>query len=255
MQIYRRLTQIKAISFDLDDTLYNNRPVMLVIEKKMNAYFAEKFATLLPELTFDTEQKFNSTFWSPYREQVVQAQPEITHDVVKIRYETYRLGFLAHNIAADVAEQEAQAGLDYFILLRSDFTVPQVTHDLLESLSKVFPIVSISNGNVDTKALGIDHYFQHIYHAGYQDYRNNKECEYLLKQKPATDMFDLVCQQLVIQPEQLLHVGDCGFADIYGALNAGCQTAYLPQYGIGKKLNQIPHIELTRVEDLSALLI
>ncbi|MBU2871712.1 HAD-IA family hydrolase [Colwellia sp. E2M01] len=254
MQIYRRLTQIKAISFDLDDTLYNNRPVMQVIETKMNAYFTEKFAILLPTLILKSDQTFNSNFWAPYRAQVVQAQPVITHDVVKIRFETYRLGFLAHNLSEEVAVQEAQAGLDYFIELRSDFSVPQVTHDLLESLGRVFPIVSISNGNVNTKTLGIDHYFQHIYHAGYQDYRANKECEYLLKQKPATDMFDLVCKQLAIQPSELLHVGDCGLADIYGALNAGCQTAYLPQYGIGKQLKQIPHIELGRVEELKALL-
>lgn len=254
MQIYRRLTQIKAVSFDLDDTLYSNRPVMLVIEEKMNAYFAGRFAELLPGMILIPDHKFNSHFWAPYREQAVKAQPDIDHDVVKVRYETYRLGLLAHNIPLEIAEQEAQAGLDYFILSRSDFTVPQITHDLLSSLSKVYPLVSISNGNVDTKALGIDHYFQHIYHAGYQNYSSNKECEYLLKQKPETDMFDLVCRQLAILPQELLHVGDCGFADIHGALNAGCQTAYLPQYGIGKKLNQIPHIELGKVEELMTLL-
>lgn len=254
MQIYRRLTQIKAISFDLDDTLYNNRPVMQVIEQKMNAYFAERFSILLPELTLASGQCFNRRFWAPHRQQLVQAQPDISHDVVKIRFETYKLGFIAHGLPAEIAEQEAQAGLDYFILLRSDFTVPQVSHHLLESLSKVYPLVAISNGNVDTKALGIDHYFQYRYHAGYQNYSTDKECEYLLKQKPETDMFDLVCKQLAILPQELLHVGDCGFADIFGALNAGCQTAYLPQYGIGKKLNQLPHIELGKVEELRVLL-
>ena len=251
MQIYRRLSQIKAISFDLDDTLYNNRPVMQAIEKKMVAYFTERFASLLPKL----KQNFNRHFWVPYRVQAINNQPDITHDVVKIRFETYRLGLLAHNISAEVAEQEAQAGLDYFILLRSDFLVPQASHNLLTSLSKVFPLVAISNGNVDTKALGIDHYFQHIYHAGFQYNSDDKESEYLLKQKPATDMFDLVCQQLAIQPAELLHVGDCGYADIHGALEAGCQTAYLPQYGVGKSLKQIPHIELREVSDLSQLLL
>ena len=37
MKFYRRLANIKAISFDLDDTLYSNRPVMVAIEKKMIA--------------------------------------------------------------------------------------------------------------------------------------------------------------------------------------------------------------------------
>lgn len=259
MQIYRRLTNVKAISFDLDDTLYNNRPVMQGIEKKMVSYFTEKFAILLsdlsPELLSQVKpQTFNGTFWAPYRQQAIKAHQNISHDVVKLRFETYRLGFLAHNLSAVAAIKEAQAGLDYFISLRSDFSVPKASHDLLASLSKAFPLVAISNGNVDTKALGIEHYFKHIYHAGFQTSESDNKSEHLLRQKPAADMFFLVCQQLDILPEQLLHVGDCGFADIHGALNAGCQTAWLPQYGVGKNLQQIPHIELARVSELSQLL-
>ncbi|MCJ8296888.1 MAG: HAD-IA family hydrolase [Colwellia sp.] len=259
MQIYRRLTEIKAISFDLDDTLYNNRPVMLAIEKQMVHYFTEKFATLLPdqatELVSEPKQVFNRRFWAPYRQQAIATTPELAHDVVRVRYEAYRLGLLAHSIPAAEAVKEAQAGLDYFISLRSDFSVPKASHHLLAALSKKFPLVAISNGNVDTKALGIDHYFQHIYHAGFQTSGTADESEYLLRQKPAADMFTLVCAQLAIPAEQLLHVGDCGFADIHGALNAGCQTAWLPQYGVGKALRQIPHIELVQVSELSQLLL
>ena len=263
MKIYRRLTTIKAISFDLDDTLYNNRPVMLSIEKKMVHYFTEKFATLLPdqaaelvpELVPEPKQIFNRRFWAPYRHQAIAATPELAHDVVRVRYETYRLGLLAHNIIEEVAAKEAQAGLDYFISLRSDFTVPKESHQLLAALSKQYPLVAISNGNIDTKALGIDHYFQHIYHAGFQSGYGDDKSELLLRQKPAPDMFTLVCTQLAIATEQLLHVGDCGFADIHGALNAGCQTAWLPQYGVGKALRQIPHIELVQVSELTQLLL
>ncbi len=258
MQFYRRLTAIKAISFDLDDTLYNNRPVMQAIEEKMVTYFTEKFATLLPDLAPDVAAEpkpiFNRRFWASYRQQAIELNSELSHDVVRVRYETYRLGFLAHNISAEEAHQQAQAGLDYFISLRSDFTVPKASHELLASLSKKFPLVAISNGNVNTKAIGIAHYFQHIYHAGFQTGGTSTESEHLLRQKPAADMFTLVCQQLNILPTELLHVGDCGYADIHGALNAGCQTAWLPHYGVGKALNQLPHIELNNVSQLQRLL-
>ena len=118
---------------------------------------------------------------------------------------------------------------------------------MLANLSERYPLVAISNGNVDTKTIGIDRYFQHVYHAGWQ------ADGALLKQKPAVDMFHLVCQQLAIKPEELLHVGDCGVADIHGALNAGCQTAYLPHYGVGKPLKQLPHIELSNLQELCSL--
>lgn len=252
MQFYRRLTAIKAISFDLDDTLYNNRPVMQAIEKKMLAYFKKVFAKVLSEV--EPKPVFNGNFWAPYRQQAIKANSELSHDVVRVRYETYRLGFLAHNFSAEEAKQQAQAGLDYFISLRSDFTVPEASHELLASLSKQFPLVAISNGNVDTKALGIAHYFQHIYHAGFQSDDGSTESEPLLRQKPAADMFTLVCQQLDLLAEELLHVGDCGYADIHGALNAGCQTAWLPHYGVGKSLKQLPHLELSNVSQLLGLL-
>jgi putative hydrolase of the HAD superfamily len=258
MQFYRRLTPVKAISFDLDDTLYNNRPIMQAIEKKMVSYFTEVFARLLPDISSDLlpepTQTFNRRFWAPYRQQAIKANAEISHDVVRLRFESYRLGLLANKVAVEEAKQQAQAALDYFIALRSDFTVPQESHDLLKSLSDKFPLVAISNGNVNTKALGIDHYFQHIYHAGFQVDDSLSAGEYLLRQKPAIDMFTAVCQQLGIRTEQLLHVGDCGYADIHGALNAGCQTAWLPLYGIGKKLQQLPHIELSQVTELKNLL-
>jgi len=258
MQFYRRLTAVKAISFDLDDTLYNNRPIMQAIEKKMLAYFTEKFANLLPEITTEQRLKskpiYNRRFWAPYRQQAIKANHELSHDVVILRFESYRLGLLAHNVPADEAVRQAQAAVDYFISLRSDFIVPKASHELLASLSKHFPLVAISNGNVNTKALGIDHYFRHIYHAGFQKGDGSTESEHLLKQKPATDMFHLVCQQLNILPEELLHIGDCGYADIHGALNAGCQTAWLPHYGVGKPLKQLPHLELSSVSQLRSLL-
>ena len=52
MRFYRRLQPFKAISFDLDDTLYNNTPVMAVTEAKMTSYFdsllsLEKYITQL----------------------------------------------------------------------------------------------------------------------------------------------------------------------------------------------------------------
>ena len=117
----------------------------------------------------------------------------------------------------------------------------------MENLSKKYRLVAISNGNVDTNALGISHYFQHIYHAGWQpDGR-------LLKQKPYHDMFDLACNDLGIASAQLLHVGDCGRADIQGALLAGCQTAWLSCYDVGKPLSLLPHIELTQLNQLERL--
>ncbi len=246
MKFSRRLTEIKAISFDLDDTLYSNKPVMLAIEKKMLAYFSG--LPVLKNTIPDQYKVLNQRFWSHFRRQALLKQSNLVHDVVQVRLNSYRLGFMSLGFTENIARQQAQAALDYFILLRSDFVVPKSSKQLLAKLSKKYPLIAISNGNVDTKALAIAQYFQYIYHAGWQADGT------LLKQKPNSDMFNLACQQLAIKPEQLLHVGDCGYSDIQGALQAGCQTAWLSCYDVGKPIAVLPHIELNKLSQLELLL-
>jgi len=249
MKFYRRLTQIKAISFDLDDTLYSNKPVMQSIEKKMIAYFSQLtiLKHSLNNCMPDHSKLLDVHFWSHFRRQAILKQPGLAHDVVQARLVSYQLGFKSLGLAENVAGQQAQAAVDYFIELRSDFTVPEQSTKLLANLSENYALIAISNGNVDTKVLGISQYFQHIYHAGWQTNGS------LLKQKPASDMFVLACQQLAIKPSQLLHVGDCGYADIQGALRAGCQAAWLPCYDVGKPIKVLPHIELNKLNLLEQL--
>lgn len=246
MKFYRHLTQIKAISFDLDDTLYSNKPVMQTIEQKMIAYFSG-LSCLNNALSDQQVALLDIPFWSRFRRQAILKQPDLAHDVVRVRLVTYQLGFISLGLTEADAQQQAQAALDYFVELRSNFTVPERSEKLLADLSEKFPLIAISNGNVDTKALGISKYFQQVYHAGWQSDGR------LLKQKPATDMFSLACQQLAIKPSQLLHVGDCGRADIQGALLAGCQAAWLSCYEVGKPITVLPHVELNEITQLELL--
>ena len=247
LKFHRRLSAIKAISFDLDDTLYSNKPVMMAIEKKMIAYFAKHLAAQQHKLP-KAFANFTMRYWYQFRRQAISKHPELSNDVVRVRLESYRLGLSSLGYSKEEAQKMAQAAVDYFIALRSDFSVPNASKELLAKLGKRYTLVAISNGNVDCHALGIADYFHHIYHAGWQ------KNEQLLKQKPSTDMFDLACQQLAIVPQQLLHVGDCGRSDIQGALRAGCQSAWLSCYDVGKPISVLPHLEITNISQLDILL-
>jgi putative hydrolase of the HAD superfamily len=231
MKFYHRLSAIKAISFDLDDTLYANGPIMVSAEKKMQQYFTEHFSKPL-----------TAKFWQPFRAQAIKAKPIIGHDVVALRLESYFLGCCSLGFSNEQAIKHAQQAMNHFSKVRSDFSLPEHTHQLLAQLKQRLPLVAITNGNVDTKAIGIDHHFNHVYYAV-----NG------IKQKPHKEMFDHACQQLNIRHNQLLHVGDCGHADIQGAINAGCQAAWLDNSGPGKRLSVLPHIQLTTVADLLIL--
>ena len=105
MKIYRRLQPVKAISFDLDDTLYSNYPVMMAANRGMAAYFAT-----VPALQQVLVQCQDANFWFFHRARVLKSQPELKHDVTALRIESYYLGFLALEFTPDQAKAAGNGG-------------------------------------------------------------------------------------------------------------------------------------------------
>lgn len=243
MRFYRRLQPFHAISFDLDDTLYSNKPIMLATEQKMVAYFNNVISDYAVDCGVDSSSSFDFRFWSPFRQQAIADKPELKHDIGLLRQQSYFLGALSLGMNRKDAQSFADLALCYFIEQRSNFTLPQHTHDFLSYLKSKRPLVAITNGNVDTDRIGIAPYFSHHFHASIEH-----------NLKPAPDMFDKTCLALQITPVQLLHVGDCGSNDVYGAIDAGCQSAWLNQYQVGKPLKLLPTLELENIEKLTNIL-
>ncbi|MGJ8691782.1 MAG: HAD-IA family hydrolase [Thalassotalea sp.] len=242
MRFNRRITAIKAISFDLDDTLYSNRQVMINTDAAMQTYFQQ--LAISHQLSASPAEQFNHLFWLPFRQQALTLAPELSHDVTEARRHTYRLGFQQLGMPVQLIEDEVSKAMHYFLSQRNKVAVPNEIHQFLSLLSKKFPLVAISNGNVDTKVIGLEPYFQHIFHAG-----NG------FKQKPDSDLFHAAIKKLKINAKQLLHVGDCGNADIKGANRAGCQSAWLNCYDVGQPITQLADIELNQVTELAQLLL
>ncbi len=234
MIFYRRLKKFKAICFDLDDTLYPNREVMIATERSMVVFFDDLLRPF-----GDNRTSFDRYFWWPFRQQAIVASGDLVHDVTALRLEAYYLGI--NSITADtvLSRQLARQAMSYFSKKRSEFEVPQSVHQLLLRLSKKYPLVAISNGNVDTDAIGINRYFSHVLMAGSG---NNK--------KPDQDMFAQAAQLLSLPVSQLLHVGDCGHADVFGALRSGMQSVWLSCYDVGKPIRTLPHVEITDIAQL-----
>jgi len=240
VRFYRRLQPFYAISFDLDDTLYSNQPIMLATEQKMVDYFKGIFTDYAVDSRL---YAFDSSFWRPFRQQAIMQTPALKHDVGLLRQQSYYFGAISLGLTNAEAATFADNALCYFVEQRSNFTLPQQTHDFLNYLQSKMPLVAITNGNVDTEKIGIAQYFSAHFHASIDN-----------KLKPDRDMFDKTCTALQIRPEQLLHVGDCGRNDVFGAINAGCQTAWLKRYQVGKPLKLLPTLALDNIEQLTKLM-
>tara|TARA_R110000744_G_scaffold171847_1_gene290350 strand:+ start:73 stop:798 length:726 start_codon:yes stop_codon:yes gene_type:complete len=240
VRFYRRLQPFQALSFDLDDTLYSNHPIMLATDKKMVAYFKAAFSDYRVDSRL---YAFDFGFWWPFRQQVMLQSPELKHDVGLLRQKSYYLGALALGLTSAEAQSFADRALAYFVEQRSNFNLPQQTHDFLTYLKSKMPLVAITNGNVDTAKIGIAKYFTEHFHASIDN-----------KLKPDSDMFNKTCVALQIAPGQLLHVGDCGKNDVFGAINAGCQSAWVNPYQVGKPFKVLPTLALDNIEQLVKIL-
>ncbi|WP_448549504.1 HAD-IA family hydrolase [Thalassotalea fusca] len=235
MRFNRRLRPFRAISFDLDDTLYSNRPIMHATESAMTKYFAEHVNE-----PFSVKQPLNYVFWFKIRSRVLRAQTALQHDVGELRRQTYFSGLVDLGLTSEKAKSLADDAYQYFMHHRCDFTVAEPVHHLLKKLAEKWPLVAISNGNVDTRKIGINQYFSHTYHANLTQ-----------AQKPRPDMFENASCALGVATHHILHVGDCGHSDIYGAMAAGCQSAWVSTYDVGKPICVLPDIELNDVTELA----
>lgn len=233
MQIYKALAPLQALSFDLDDTLYDNAPVIAAAEQAMLSALAE----LAPQ-----SNQTDSDFWWQHRLKLAKVTPEIRHDIGRWRLLGIEAGLIELGIPPADAKPVAQQGYDAFLEARTRISVtPEIT-GLLTKLAKQYRLIAITNGNACIQKMGIGGLFEFSLQAGPDG-----------KMKPYPDMFQVAAERLQLNPAQILHIGDSHRADVMGALTAGCKAAWLDHHQ--QPVSTLPHIRLTDVQQLNALLL
>ncbi|KKO47827.1 haloacid dehalogenase [Arsukibacterium sp. MJ3] len=233
MQVFKALSAIQALSFDLDDTLYHNAPVIAAAEQAMLNALAQQAPV---------SKNKDSTFWGQQRVQLAKIQPEIRHDIGRWRLLGIEAGLLELGLPYQEAKHVAQHGYDAFLEARTRISVTADITQLLTLLATRYRLIAITNGNACIHKMGIGGLFQFSLQAGPDG-----------KMKPYPDMFQLASQRLKLAPAHILHIGDSHRADVMGALAVGCQTAWLDHHQ--QAVSTLPHIRLTDVRQLGALLL
>lgn len=238
MIVYKPLSHIRAISFDLDDTLYDNMPYIHEAQQALTQYIAKKY----PIAASIKESK-----WREIRTATLKEQPELVNDLGLLRATVLTKGFMFAGMPNHTISTAVTDCFDYFYFKRSDFEVSKSVRKILKKLAKRVPLAAITNGNVNCKAIGIEKYFSCIIHAS---------PDYPMKPNPA--MFDYVSATLKIPSRNILHVGDDLDKDIKGACNAGFQTAWLavnrPMHLPNERASMLPNIQLEELKQLKKLI-
>lgn len=231
MRFYRPWQPVAALSFDLDDTLYDNRPVMVNAENGLIAYLRQQL-----------QQPITMADYQLTRRQVLAGQPVLANDVSRLRRATVKVLAEGYGWHGHQAEQLGNAAFNHFLQLRNQVQVPAESYLLLDWLAARYPLVAITNGNVDVAGIGLARYFRAVLHAGDG-----------WPMKPARPLFAEAERRLGVSGKAILHVGDHADTDVRGALLAGWQAAWINHPGMAlPKL--LPTLALDGVDQLYSLL-
>jgi FMN hydrolase / 5-amino-6-(5-phospho-D-ribitylamino)uracil phosphatase len=231
-------SKIRAISFDLDDTLWPIWPVIERAEKALldwlsaNAPMTAALFASPAALREIREYMYNVT---------LKKKPELVHDLSAIRRESIRLALYRAGDNPLLAEPAFAA----FFAERNRVNYYDDALPAIQALSKRYPLVSISNGNAQLDLVGLTPYFVGAVSANSYG-----------TPKPDAGIFREAARVAAVQPEEMLHVGDDTALDVIGALNAGMQAVWLNRRdNLWPMEHQTPTLTVTHLYELTDLLL
>ncbi|MDW5443156.1 HAD family hydrolase [Polaromonas sp. SM01] len=225
------LTIIKAVSIDLDDTLWPVWPAIERAEVALDAWLG-RHAPMTAALFANPSARHD------IREQIVRTRPELKHNLSAIRREAIRLALYRSKENPLLAEQ----AFDVFFEARNQVTLFDDALLALEFLSQRYPVVALSNGNADIARIGLSRYF-----------RASISAQAFGVGKPDPRIFHAAAGAVDVAPEYVLHVGDDATLDVLGGINAGMQTAWVNRADHLWTHEAQPHETVTSLEELCDL--
>jgi FMN hydrolase / 5-amino-6-(5-phospho-D-ribitylamino)uracil phosphatase len=231
------VTKIKAISLDLDDTLWPIAPIIARAEKALLAWLSEHAPMTAAMFGSPTALQEIRTYMATV---TLKQRPEMQHDLSAIRRESIRLALYRSKEDPLLAE----AAYEAFFAERNRVELFDDALPALQALCLRYPLVAISNGNAQLSKVGLKGYFK----AGF----SAKEFGV---GKPDPRIFVAAAQRLGLQTHEVLHIGDDALMDVVGATDAGMQALWLNREGKAWPLAVKPTmIEITSLAEVCKLL-
>ncbi|URJ24404.1 5-amino-6-(5-phospho-D-ribitylamino)uracil phosphatase YigB [Candidatus Blochmanniella camponoti] len=238
MHVYRTLQPFHAITLDLDNTLYDNYPVINRAEEK-SILFLQQYHPAL--------SKIQNRDYYQSRKMLQFIEPNICHDVNYWRWKSLKIILLQSGLTKNEAQLGADYAMEIIIHWRNKIDISLSTHNVLSALSSKWPLIAITNGNANPISCGLQQYFQDVLRAGING-----------RAKPYKDMYYLASKRFGISCKNILHVGDDLNTDIKGAIHAGMQACWISQYNLNQfysiDATLLPHLKISKLTSLTYLL-
>ena len=198
---------IKAISFDLDDTLWPIMPTILNAERKTNSWIKDNYPGAA--LLMNTKDIF------AIRDKLVSKNPNLMNQLSELR----RLSFVELGLLAGYSREDAETmaieSFKIFFTARNEVKFYEGVEETLEELKKEYSLGVITNGNADLEKIGIDHYFNFSFSSSD-----------LNASKPDPIMFEAATKHTGLDAHEICHVGDHPINDVKASLDFGMKSIW-----------------------------
>lgn len=194
---------IRCIAFDLDDTLWECHPVIMLAEQRFYAWLTSYYPKII--------LKYSEADLINHRMAFMKANQDQKHNLTYLR-KTW-LENLADEVGYDYSLVEP--GFEVFWLARNEVTFFDGTLEILEKLSKTYSLGVISNGNADVHHIGIGHLFEFTLSS-----------EKAGVSKPHQDIFHQANNLSAHELHETVYVGDDPARDVLGAHKAGMKAIW-----------------------------
>lgn len=199
----------RAISFDLDDTLWPCDEVIERAERVVHAWLAQRAPRITAEYDLEAMRAI--------RNEAARDRPHLEADLTALRRETLAW----HARRAGYGPELADAGVAVFLAERHCVALFEDARPALEALRGYYPLVALTNGNADVERAGVGDLFDTAISAADVG-----------AAKPDPAMFAEACRAFGLRAGELLHVGDDPVRDVHAARAFGARTVWVNRYDI-----------------------
>lgn len=201
-------TPPRAISFDLDDTLWACDDVIGRAEEAVYEWLQRYCPRITAEYDLEAMRQV--------RMETAAVRPDLQVDLTRLRHET----LVWHARRAGYDAGLADAAVEVFLDERHRVELYPDVRPVLDRLAGRFRLIALTNGNADVHRAGIGDWFEVALSAADVG-----------APKPDPAMFEQACGTLGIRPGELLHVGDDPLRDVHAARRFGARAFWINREG------------------------
>ena len=202
------MPNIRAITLDLDDTLWPSAPTLTRAEQRAYAWLTEHAPAVAARWPLEQLREL--------RFAIFHQHPELHHDFLRIRRMAMHVAFEQAGLTGAVANALIERVLEVFMTARNEVDLYPEVRDSLTRLSRRYALASLTNGNADVTRIGLGHHFKAIISAHTHGVS-----------KPDAALFHMACRELGCAPDEVVHVGDDIELDVRGARAAGMHVIWI----------------------------